>query len=346
MNSTARSSSDGRSGVAGPERERDSDVISSAPKKSLASSVSRASDEIQKQILEQLQRVNQRLDVVEDRIETGTHHSKSQHSGSSARKISSPLHRTVKNVLSDTESSDLPYKTWDHPKIKYFVRSTKLSRPIALPKRNIIDIQALKAIIAVTQKLSNPKVYKAVFLTAFFGFFRLSNIAPHAISEFDGARHFTGGDIFFKDKEVQLLLKWSKTMQFRNEYRLISLPRLGASTICPYKALKDIMALYSPGNNSPLFQIRTTHGWQVLTDSRVRKVLAKINQELRLPSNFYTFHSFRRSGASLAYGIDIPVKEMKEHGTWASDCVWRYIRPEATAGRQVSSQFRKCFYNA
>ena len=241
---------------------------------------------------------------------------------------------------------DLPYKTWDHPKIKYFVRSTKLSRPIALPKRNIIDINTLKAIVAVTQKFSNPKVYKAVFLTAFFGFFRLSNIAPHAIAEFDGTRHFTGGDIFFRNKEVQLLLKWSKTMQYRNEYRMISLPRLGASTICPYQALKDIIALYSPGNNSPLFQIRATQGWQVLTDSRVRKVLAKINQKLRLPSNFYTFHSFRRSGASLAYGIDIPVKEIKEHGTWASDCVWRYIRPEATAGHQVSCKFRKCLYNA
>ena len=67
------------------------------------------------------------------------------------------------------------------------------------------------------------------------------------------------------------------------------------------------------------------------------QVLASINVDLKLPSNFYTFHAFRRSGASLAYEIDIPVKNIKEHGTWASDCVWRYIRPQADAGSQVHS---------
>ena len=95
---------------------------------------------------------------------------------------------------------DLPYGIWDHPKIKYFVRSTKMTRPIALPKRNIIDLNTLKTIIAATQKDSNAKVYKAVFLTAFFGFFRLSNIALHANGEFDLTRHFTGGDIFSHTK--------------------------------------------------------------------------------------------------------------------------------------------------
>ena len=240
---------------------------------------------------------------------------------------------------------DLPYQHWEHPKVKYFVKSIKLTRPMALPKRNIIDIQTLKTIIAYTQKFSDPLVYKAVFLTAFFGFFRLSNIAPHTISEFDYTRHFTGEDVFFQDKEVQLLLKWSKTMQYRNEYKLVSLPKLGTSTICPYRALRNIMDLYKPGHKSPLFQIQTSAGWQVLTDSRVRKVLAGINQYMRLPPNFYTFHAFRRSGASLAYEIDTPVKEIKDHGTWASDCVWRYIRPEATAGHQVSSKFRRCFKN-
>ena len=29
---------------------------------------------------------------------------------------------------------DLLYKSWEHPKIKYFVKSIKLTRPIALPK--------------------------------------------------------------------------------------------------------------------------------------------------------------------------------------------------------------------
>ena len=149
-----------------------------------------------------------------------------------------------------------------------------------MPKRNIINLNTLKSIIAATQKYSNSQVYKAVFLTAFFRFFRLSNIAPHAVGEFDATRHFTGGDVFFTNKEVQLLLKWSKTIQYRDEYKIISLPKLGASTICPYRALSNIMDLYKPDSQSPLFQIRTAVGWQVLTDSRIRKVLASINVDL------------------------------------------------------------------
>ena len=79
-----------------------------------------------------------------------------------------------------------------------------------MPKRNIIDINTLKAIVAVTQKFSNPKVYKAVFLTAFFGFFRLSNIAPHAIAEFDGTRHFTGGGHIFQKQGSAVIAKMVK----------------------------------------------------------------------------------------------------------------------------------------
>ena len=179
----------------------------------------------------------------------------------------------------------------------------------------------------------------------FFGFFRLSNIAPHTKAEFDSTKHITGGDVFFLENEVRMLLKWSKTIQFRDQYKLVVLPKLGVSSFCPYQALKQVMSLYNPSKNAPLFQITIASGWQVLTDSRVKKNLEKINQCLHLPSNFYTFHAFRWSGASLAYELGIPVREIKEHGTWASDCVWTYIPPSASAGCQVSHTFRKMLHD-
>ena len=85
---------------------------------------------------------------------------------------------------------DLQYGSWEHPRVKYFVKALKLYRPMVLPKRNIIDVSTLK---------------RMVF--GFFGFFRLSNMAPHAIADFDRDRHFTGGDIFFQKNEVKLLIK-------------------------------------------------------------------------------------------------------------------------------------------
>ena len=143
----------------------------------------------------------------------------------------------VKNHISAIRAMsiifDLQYGSWEHPRVKYFVKALKLHRPMVLPKRNIIDISTLKRMVALCNRFSNPEVYKAVMLTAFFGFFRLSNIAPHGIADFDCDRHFTGGDIFFQKNEVKLLIKWSKTMQYRDEYKLITLPKLGASCICP-----------------------------------------------------------------------------------------------------------------
>ena len=102
--------------------------------------------------------------------------------------------------------------------------------------------------MALCQEFVDPVVYKAVLLTAFFGFFHLSNLAPHLIAEFDSARHFTGGgSVFFQENEVKLLIKWSKTMQYRDEYKFVALPKLGASPICPYRALRNAIAFKYPG---------------------------------------------------------------------------------------------------
>ena len=139
----------------------------------------------------------------------------------------------VKNHISAIRAMsivfDLQYGSWEHTRVKYFVKALKLHRPMVLPKRNIIDVSTLKRIVALCNWFLNPEVYKAVLLTVFLGFFRLSNMAPHAIPDCDRDRHFTGGDIFFQKNKVKLLIKWSKTMQYRDEYKLVTLPKLGAS---------------------------------------------------------------------------------------------------------------------
>ena len=86
---------------------------------------------------------------------------------------------------------DLLYGSWEHPKGRYFVKSLKLHRPMALVKRNITDINTLKCHL-----FPDAEVYKYVLLAVFFGFFHLSHLGPHAIVEFDSSRHFTGGSIF------------------------------------------------------------------------------------------------------------------------------------------------------
>ena len=170
---------------------------------------------------------------------------------------------------------------------------------------------------------------------------RLSNIAPHSLTSFDPSRHLCAGDLIFTSHFLKVILKWSKTIQDRNKIHLLSLPRVSGSNLCPYIACKQAIRMYLPGPNDPLFQIKCGASWQVLTDTRIRKFLAKINLKLGLSRSHYTFHSFRRSGATLAYNSQVPVHQIKDHGSWSSDCVWSYINKHHTNGEHIASTFAK-----
>ena len=97
--------------------------------------------------------------------------------------------------------------------------------------------------------------------------------------------------------------------------------------------------MYAPVDNEPLFQIMTPQGWRLLIDSRVRKTLAKLNTKLGYSPGYFTFHTFRHSGATMAYNSDIPIQKIKHHGSWTSECVWRYIHQDQTIGEHVASPF-------
>ena len=58
---------------------------------------------------------------------------------------------------------------------------------------------------------------------------------------------------------------------------------------------------------------------------QAQQVLAEALTVLGLNAKEYGFHTFRRSGASLAFNLCIPVQYIKAHGTWASDAVWAYL---------------------
>ena len=176
----------------------------------------------------------------------------------------------------------------------------RINRPLALVSHNIIDLSRLESISTACDTFHCAEVLRAVFLTAFFGFFRLSNLAPHSISAFDSSRHLTGKDLFFTKKLVKILIKWSKTMQTRDVAQVVSLPKLKNKIICPFRALKALSTMYPMSADHSAFQIKTQSGWQPLTDTKVRKCLTSINMALGLNPHYYTLHSFRRSGATFA----------------------------------------------
>ena len=181
-------------------------------------------------------------------------------------------------------------------------------------------------------------IFKAVYLLAFFGFLRLSNLVPHSLSSYFHMKQLSKGDFFFMAKEGIILLKWTKTLQNHNQARLLKLPILN-NDLCQVRAIKNCLKLVPGGNNAPMFQFNLFGRWTPLTDTRVRKHLKNILMLLGMSPDFITFHSSRRSGATLAFNHNVPLQDIQRHGTWTSDCVWRYVTDSTDCGSQVAQMF-------
>ena len=249
----------------------------------------------------------------------------------------------IANYLSAVKANFILYglndAVFQNQKIKLYMKSLKINRPLKPVQRNIMSIETLKRVATLCKNVFMGSVYRAVFLVAYFGFLRLSNMAPHSVSLFDPTRHLTAADVTFTKKFLKINLKWSKTIQTRDKVQVLTLPKLHAPVICPYRAVEDLFKLYNPSHQQPLFQVRSGKHWVVLTDSKIRKVLTKINIKLGFEPHHFTFHTFRRSGATLAYNSHIPVRQIKRHGSWTSDCVWTYIQQDQAYGERIARSF-------
>ena len=122
-------------------------------------------------------------------------------------------------------------------------------------------------------KLGRTISVHSSLLTSIFLLFRLSNVVPHSFSTFDVSRKLARGNIFFSDTMAIILVKWSKTIQFRNKIARIHIPMLPSSRLCPVTAVKQMLSHIPGSQDDPLFRICRHGRWLPLTDSMVRKHL-------------------------------------------------------------------------
>ena len=144
---------------------------------------------------------------------------------------------------------------------------------------------------------------------------------------------------------IHLLIKWTKTIQNRDSIRILKVPSLGNSPICPVKAIKNVLARTSGNENTPLFQNKNERAqWVTLTDTKVRRNFATILQRLGMSKNDMSLHTFRHSGATLAFNSNASLQSIQSHGTWTSDCVWRYIVQDHNASQEVANSFKRLLF--
>ena len=224
----------------------------------------------------------------------------------------------------------LNHNVLDDYKIHLMLRAMSHTLPYSPKHKGVFDVPTLKNLIANVMSMPNGQVYRAVFLLAFFGFFRLSNLVPHTLTAFDLTRHLARGDIIFAPPGAHIILKWAKNMQSRVAHRVVQIPYLGNS-ICPVTALQVMFYAYPASPNFPLFYVNQAGYKRILTDTKVRRVLASLVVQLGLSTSSFGFHTFRRSGASLAFQSNTMLQDIQSHGGWRSQAIWTYLSSNSTA---------------
>ena len=150
----------------------------------------------------------------------------------------------IVNYVSSLKTAAKKYK-WDseplhHQLVSAYLRSISINSFTPTP-RGPFDLETLMSISKACDRLQDPLLYRAIFLTSYFAFLRMSNIAPHCRARFDPGRHLLRQDIIFASPGAHIIFKWSKTMQNRTVHQFVQIPQLLNSDLCPVTAIKSLL---------------------------------------------------------------------------------------------------------
>ena len=209
-----------------------------------------------------------------------------------------------------TRSYNMDYSATHNPAVLRYIRGLSLTSAFRPTPRGIFDIPTLYANSKQCEILSDPIVFRSIFLTSFNAFLRMSNIAPHSSKQFDPHKHLLRRDVTFAPPGAHIILKWCKTMQDAKSTHIVQIPEIVNVRLCPVRALKTLLASRQLPPTSPLFANIFTHTLKSLTH---RDALKTILTSLRISHTGHGFHSFRRSGATLAFDHSVPLQNIMAH---------------------------------
>ena len=107
---------------------------------------------------------------------------------------------------------DLSDHCLNHRKIYLLIKSVSMNSNYKPRYKANFTVHILSNLVRACDTMSQGHVFKAAFLLAYFGFLRLSNIAPSSPASFDPTLHFLRGDIIFGPPGVHVIVKWAKAM--------------------------------------------------------------------------------------------------------------------------------------
>ena len=181
--------------------------------------------------------------------------------------------KVIKNYLSSiatmSKAYSIDYTATHHPAVLRYIRGLSLTFPFRPTPRGIFDIPTLYAISKQCETLSDPILLTAIFLTSFYAFLRMSNIASHSSKQFNPKRHLLRQDVIFAPPGAHIILKWCKTMQDAKSTHIVQIPEIANIWLCPVRALKTLLVSRNLTSTSPLFA-NAFYSHSQVTDTHIR----------------------------------------------------------------------------
>ena len=182
-------------------------------------------------------------------------------------------------------------------------------------------------LIASLLDASDPTdiAFYAAMLIQFFSLVRKSNLLPPSFKTYSRFNHLSRRDIKYKDGNLYITLKWTKTLQNKDNVFVIPIASNKNGVLNPVDTYLDFVNRFHVPDNFPAFSLYMSKKLYVLTQNVYVQKLKFFMSKLNLPVSMFSSHSLRRGGASCMFQSQVPVSMIKAHGTWRSDCYQRYL---------------------
>ena len=97
--------------------------------------------------------------------------------------------------------------------VRRFHRGLQYSVPANPQPKGLFSLTQILEISQLCESFESSLTYRAAYLLAFYGLFRISNLAPLSSKQFDKNKHLLRSDIVFQHPGVHIKVKWAKNIQ-------------------------------------------------------------------------------------------------------------------------------------
>lgn len=238
------------------------------------------------------------------------------------------LVNSINNYLSGIKTSHL-YAGGSPTNLKEFqiqltLKGIKLKVKHSVRRAKAITPKLLKLIYS---KL-NPKnhihtVFWSVILTGFYLLLQKSHLVRNNCRSFNPKHQVTRNSIKLKPNYVQVVVTWSKTIQFNDKKLVLKMFAIPGCVLCPVKAFTRLFRYVKAEDTDAYF---LCPNGKPFSDNMLKYYLHKCLSQAGVKNvSHFSSHSLRTGGLSWGYRIGLSKNYLKSVGDWKSDCYEVYL---------------------